>query len=255
MRPVYSACAAAHAIVIGSSSPVVHRPIRSAKPGASLRQTLNRFLCQWLKTCFVWFVFTTNMTTNNAKGETGKVEYESLRTVVFVENDSNDYLDAREQLAKLKLCNPIHRSHNVAGLMQYLERLQKNALKDPASLPCVILMELKLPITGGLDGQAMVRSSLHFRSIPIIAISGTDRLNALQHAVTLGANGFLVKPLEAGTFRKLAEELRLPLVYGSAPRKVVQPPVTNLPIPKQKIPSKKENLSLSIARKLGLFSF
>lgn len=178
---------------------------------------------------------------------TEKVEYASLQPVVFVENDSPDYLAAREQLAKLKLCNPIHRSHTVAGLMQYLERLQRTALKDPTSLPAVVVMELKLPKTGGLDGQAMLRSSLRFRAIPIIAISGPDRLNALHHAVSLGANGYLVKPFEAEAFRKLIDDLQLPLFFGDVPRKIAPQQMTT-------VHAKKETLSAAIARRIGLFS-
>jgi two-component system response regulator len=195
------------------------------------------------------------MTALNAKGETEAVVYESLPTIVFVENDSNDYMAARQQLGTLKLCNPIHRSHTVSGMLQYLELAQRYALKDPVALPCVIIMELKLPQTGGLDGQAMVRSSIHFRSIPIIAISATERVNALQHAVTLGANGFLVKPFEAVGFRKLADDLRLPLAFGSTPRKVTPSP--SLPLPKlnAKRPGNKETFTSAVVRKLGLFSF
>lgn len=194
-----------------------------------------------------------HMTTLNEMGQTETVAYEALPTIVFVENDSNDYIAAREQLGKLKVCNPIHRSHTVAGLMQYLELALRYAHRDPVALPCLIIMELKLPQTGGLDGQAMLRSSLHFRSIPIIAISSSDRLNALQHSVTLGANGYLVKPFEADGFRQLADNLRLPVAFGRTPRKVTS---VSLPSkPKDKPVRNKETLASSVARKLGLFSF
>lgn len=195
------------------------------------------------------------MTTQNETGETQAVVYESLPTIVFVENDSNDYMAAREQLGKLKLCNPIHRSHTVSGMMQYLELAHHHARKDPVAMPCLIIMELKLPQTSGLDGQAMIRSNLHYRSIPIMAISDADRLNALQHAVTLGANGYLVKPFESESFRKLSNALSLPLTFGSTPRKVMQPLVAAPSRRSTKPAQNRETFATSIAKKLGLFSF
>jgi CheY-like chemotaxis protein len=136
-----------------------------------------------------------------------------LHTIVFVEDNPDDYVIARYELQKLKLRNPIHRVATFDALMAYLEKAHCNRHLEPASMPCVIVMDLRLPQTSGLNAQAALRSTLNFRHIPIIVISSPERLNALKSAVDLGADGYLVKPFNRTEFCKLALRLRLPLEF------------------------------------------
>jgi len=60
-----------------------------------------------------------------------------------------------------------------------------------------------------------LRASLKFRKIPLIAISGDDRINALKSAVELGADAYLTKPFQGRDFLRLALKLRLPLEFDN----------------------------------------
>lgn len=172
---------------------------------------------------------------------------EILQTVVIVEDESKDYLAAREQLSKLKLRNPIHRAHNVTGLMQFLEKAHRSGRGDGTALPCVIMMEMKLPQGSGLDGVTMVRGNAHFRSIPIIAISDETRRNTLKNAVQSGANAYLIKPFKGADFATLAAEHNVGLVFGDSAAEVEKKA-------KQRT-VKSDTIGSSVVKKLGLFSF
>jgi CheY-like chemotaxis protein len=145
--------------------------------------------------------------------KSGRTEAAGMKTIVFVENESADYLVARNELSWLGILNPVHRLSTVSALMDYLKQANRQRKTDPAALPCVILMELRLPQTSGLDGQAWIRSNADFRDIPIIAMSAADRLNSLKYAKEMGADAYLVKPFAAQDFSTIATSLQLPLRY------------------------------------------
>jgi CheY-like chemotaxis protein len=144
----------------------------------------------------------------------------TLKTIVFVENESVDYLIARGQLAKLGVRNPIHRTTTVSAMLDYVKQALRVQRLDPGASPCVIMMELKLPQRSGLDGLAALRASPEMRGIPVIAMGGADRVQTLKSAVEAGASAYLIKPFQSEAFNNIVQELDLPLQFAPQPKKL-----------------------------------
>ncbi len=139
-----------------------------------------------------------------------------LMAVLFLEDNENDFELARIHLEKLKLQNPVYRVRNADDLMAYLHGAREYHNRSKYPFPAVIVIDQRLPKTSGLDVQALLRASLKFRTIPIIAISSPERIAALQSAVKLGADGYLTKPFQAGEFARHSLNLKLPLQFAQA---------------------------------------
>lgn len=125
------------------------------------------------------------------------------RSLLFVEDNEDDFVLARYELRKLKITNPVHRVSTVEQLLNYLGGYDEYADRAEYPLPAVIFLDLRLPDISGLNAQAIIRSNLKYRDIPIIIISSNERLNALRSAVTLGANAYMVKPFCGKQFARI----------------------------------------------------
>ncbi|MEO1592603.1 MAG: response regulator, partial [Cyanobacteria bacterium J06632_22] len=62
--------------------------------------------------------------------------------------------------------------------------------------PHVILLDIKLPRMSGLSILETLQQHDQFRSIPVLVVSGYAFQSDRQKAMTLGATGYLTKPIQ-----------------------------------------------------------
>jgi len=75
--------------------------------------------------------------------------------------------------------------HNVKAALQVLER----------GKPDLILVDVMMPATSGLELCRHVRSTAGLASLPIIILSAKSQLEAVQEGLGAGANLYLLKPV------------------------------------------------------------
>jgi two-component system response regulator len=109
--------------------------------------------------------------------------------------------------------NRVHCVTTVADLIAYLNGVAYYHDRKEYPLPGVIVLNLDLPGVDGFDALAWLRASPKFYRIPIVVTSSREKIESLQTAVGLGADGFMFKPLDVTTFRAIAEQLHLPVVF------------------------------------------
>jgi len=63
-------------------------------------------------------------------------------------------------------------------------------------LPALILLDLNLPKVGGLDVLRAIRADSKLRAIPVIVFSSSSHERQVYRAYELGANAYIVKPLD-----------------------------------------------------------
>jgi two-component system response regulator len=73
---------------------------------------------------------------------------------------------------------------------------------DPALLPAVIFLDLKLPKIGGIDVLRAIRSDARTRHIPVVILTSSEEERDLQATYQSGANSYVVKPIEADAFSR-----------------------------------------------------
>jgi two-component system response regulator len=83
--------------------------------------------------------------------------------------------------------------------VQYLFRKGKYA-NQPFLLPNIILMDVKMPLMNGFEALELLKKDEKLRIIPIIMITTTSTTDDISKALKLGANDFIVKPVDSQLF-------------------------------------------------------
>ncbi len=65
---------------------------------------------------------------------------------------------------------------------------------DFGNLPDIILMDIDMPHINGFEFLNNLRQSGFYRFIPVVALSGTDKLSEVNRFFEMGGNAFLKKP-------------------------------------------------------------
>jgi CheY-like chemotaxis protein len=108
------------------------------------------------------------------------------RPVLLVDDDE----DIRESIIEA-LEDGGHSALGAANGQEALERVR--AMQQAGDEPCVILLDMMLPVMDGWQFRAAQLKDDRMRAIPVVVL--TAHANAEQIAHELGAEGFLRKPL------------------------------------------------------------
>lgn len=76
-----------------------------------------------------------------------------------------------------------------------------------ADRPALALLDLKLPRKSGLEVIESYRRQAQAEPIPIIVLTSSQSDEDIRRAYTLGANSYLVKPLDADAQRAMIKTL------------------------------------------------
>lgn len=75
------------------------------------------------------------------------------------------------------------------------------------SVPDVIIMDLCLPVLGGLEAARLLKQSESTRNVPIVACTAVDPARMEPLAREAGCDAFLAKPLTPESLQRVLEEL------------------------------------------------
>jgi two-component system, response regulator len=64
----------------------------------------------------------------------------------------------------------------------------------------LVLLDINLPKINGFEVLKKIRTDARTHNIPVVMLSSTDDLREVVHAYDLGANSFVVKPMEFEKF-------------------------------------------------------
>jgi CheY-like chemotaxis protein len=74
-------------------------------------------------------------------------------------------------------------------------------LTGAATLPTVILLDLKLPRKDGLEVLREIRQNSRTRLVPVVILTSSNEQADMLNGYTLGANGYIRKPVDFVEFR------------------------------------------------------
>lgn len=84
-----------------------------------------------------------------------------------------------------------------------LELLEKMA--GTGHMPTAILLDLNMPIMGGVDFLKHMRANPFLKSVPVVVLS-TESLSEIRRAMREGADDFLRKPFSIEDLRPILED-------------------------------------------------
>jgi CheY-like chemotaxis protein len=118
------------------------------------------------------------------------------RPILHVEDDPVDAGNLQRAFARRGIGNPIHCVPNGERALAFL----RQAGGDPAQRPGIILLDLGMPVMGGLELLEQIKLDPQLRRIPVVALTASNREDERRRAYELGVAGYVVKPIEFGAF-------------------------------------------------------
>ncbi len=92
--------------------------------------------------------------------------------------------------------------------VEYLSGTGIYADRQQYPLPCLVLLDLNLPVMNGFEVLKWVRQHSAFRDLPVVIFSSSSHPRDRQRAQELGANDYLVKPVNMGELTELIHGLQ-----------------------------------------------
>lgn len=125
----------------------------------------------------------------------------ALRKILVVEDNPDDERLTIRALRRGNLANDIVVARNGEEALQIVFSL------DP--LPCVVLLDLKLPKVDGLDVLRQIRGNDHTRLLPVVILTSSSEDRDIIESYSLGANSYVQKPVEFEPFSEAIRQLGL----------------------------------------------
>jgi CheY-like chemotaxis protein len=116
--------------------------------------------------------------------------------ILLVEDEPNDIFFMQRAFDRAGVVNPLQVVNDGREAMDYFKGEGQFADRAAFPLPCLVLLDLKLPYVMGLDVLRWIRQQPELAVIVLILSSSAAEAD-ITAAYRLGANGCLVKPSEA----------------------------------------------------------
>lgn len=122
--------------------------------------------------------------------------------ILIVEDNPNDSELMLRALKKDNLVNLIHLVEDGAEALDFIFSRGKYEGYSHAKPLKVVFLDLKLPKVGGLEVLRQIRANKATSRIPVVVISSSRQDPDIKTACELGANAYVVKPVNFDDFLK-----------------------------------------------------
>ena len=116
--------------------------------------------------------------------------------ILLVEDREDDILLIQRALAEAKVQNPLHIVRDGEEAMAYFQGDGKYARREEFPLPDLVLLDLKMPRVDGFELLQWIRRQPSLKTLRVVVLTSSGDIFDINRAYELGANSFLVKPLE-----------------------------------------------------------
>ncbi len=129
-------------------------------------------------------------------------------TVLLVEDDLNDIFLVKRAFKAAHIQNPLQVVTDGQEAIGYLRGDGKYSDRQAYPLPKLIVMDIKMPRKSGFEVLEWVKGDGRpLRLIPIVIVSSSDNPADVNHAYELGANAYMVKPVNFRAVEHLFESI------------------------------------------------
>ena len=127
------------------------------------------------------------------------------KPILIVEDDDVDVMTMQRAFKEIHVPNPVVRQENGELAIEYLHD-RRNAT------PCIILLDLNMPVMNGIEFLEVVKRDETLRRIPVVVVTTSkeqeDKVNSFNFSVA----GYMEKPVD---YRRFVDVVRSIDVYWS----------------------------------------
>ncbi|UEG51232.1 response regulator [Ferruginibacter lapsinanis] len=127
--------------------------------------------------------------------------------ILLVEDNMNDAELTIRALRKNKLANNLIHLKDGASAIDFLFGKGEFEGRNINNMPKVILLDLKMPKIDGLEVLRNIKLNDSTKRIPIVILTSSKESPDIEKAYQLGANSYIVKPVDFDGFMKGISDL------------------------------------------------
>ena len=135
------------------------------------------------------------------------------QTILLVEDNEDDVFIFNRVVKKAGITNPLQVLDDGEDAILYLSGQGRFADRNAFPLPCLVLLDLKLPRTDGLDVLKWIRTQSHLDGVFVVVLTSSAEERDIVRAYQLGARSYLVKPPNPDSLFAILDTL--PLAWGA----------------------------------------
>ena len=124
--------------------------------------------------------------------------------ILIVEDNPMDVDLTVRAFRRRNVTNPMEIARDGDEALAWIPRWEAGA-----PLPVVILLDLKLPKVSGLEVLRQLKAHAALRTIPVVVLTSSTEETDVQTAYQLGANSYIVKPVDFDKFVDVAAQIDL----------------------------------------------
>lgn len=119
---------------------------------------------------------------------------DSLPPVLYTEDDENDAFLMRHAFQRAGIQHPLVVVTDGQQAINYLAGEPPYAPRSDHPLPCLLVLDLNLPVRSGFEVLTWVRQQPGFSNLLVVILSSSNHTKDIDRAYSLGANSYFVKP-------------------------------------------------------------
>lgn len=132
----------------------------------------------------------------------------SSPVILMVEDEANDVLLLKRALKKEGVTLPVQVVSDGQAAVQYLEGRGPFTDRERYPLPCLILMDVKLPRKNGLEVLRWLRGREDLKDLPVFMLTSSSESRDRNEAEEQGVEAYRVKPVTLDELLGVAREIR-----------------------------------------------
>jgi CheY-like chemotaxis protein len=117
--------------------------------------------------------------------------------ILLVEDEPNDAFFFEHCLKRADIENPLRVVRDGVEALEYLQGAGRFADREQYPVPCLVLLDLKLPRATGFEVLEHMRDHPELRRLIVLVLTSSSSHQDIIRSYDLGANAYLVKPSDA----------------------------------------------------------
>ena len=121
----------------------------------------------------------------------------TARPILLLEDDQVDVMTTRRALKEIQVPNPLVVCENGEQGLAWLR-----AAAEP---PCLVLLDLNMPVMNGIEFLENVKRDERLRRIPAVVLTTSEEMADKMRSFDLGIAGYMAKSVD---YRRFVEVMR-----------------------------------------------
>lgn len=152
--------------------------------------------------------------------------------LILIAEDNEDHAFLlRRALKKSAVVNPVFVVSDGEETIAYLKGEGKFSDRYEYPLPGLLLLDLKMPKKNGFEVLEWIREQPFLRRLRVVVLTTSDNPADIDRAYDLGANSFMVKPMEKQQFQEVTNAIKGYWLWMSAAPQLQQPAPESAAVP------------------------